>query len=378
MLLMQSAAGHFVSADEFLKKRIAISDTKRFTSSSNPVSCFDPETQTIYSPYHAAFSGYGEQMSVFALAETPIPAVSGAKNHVLLQSGVPFQGKKYRNPVDASAIIWKNQVRVFFLANSSEYYFFDWSKSEHKITTPIQPLLCKSPGSETLPLTAEAVKKFLDANNCTGYRLTRDPREHIIMTSRPARVGDTFYGTITSGWSQPVLFRCSDGKTIEFLSVIPAIAQYECAITVLNNKVYALLRGTTAKDNFFAADMNDWKFRPCGRLPAAETRAQMLTRNGKVLIAYSQNGILPNKIRNGRNNMIILEGEGEDLKNYKEIFRVVDEIGFVSFDIVECHEDLYVIWSNSERFPDQKVSVSGQMALQGKDVLFCSKLTAGK
>lgn len=367
--------GEFIPADEFLRNRIPISDIKKFTSSSNPVSCFDPETQTIYSPYHAAFSGYGEQVSVFAMAETPIPAVKGAKNHILLQNGVAFEGKKYRNPIDASAIMLGDKVRVWFLADGKDYYFFDWSKTEHKISGGIHKLMCKTGDSAPVPLNADAVRKFLDANGCTRYRLERDPRENIIMTARPSWDGDTFYGTVTSGWSQPILFRCSDGKTIEFLSVIPNIAQYECTVALLNGKIYALLRGTVRGANFFVADAGEWKFRPCGRLPAAETRAQMLTHNGKLLIAYSRNNIQPNKIRNGRNNMIILEGEGEDLKQYKEIFRVVDEIGFVSFDIVDCNGGLYVIWSNSERFPDQPVPVSGKVALQGKDVLFCSKLT---
>ena len=67
----------------------------------------------------------------------------------------------------------------------------------------------------------------------------------------------------------------------------------------------------------------------------------------------------------------MLYGEGEDLSQYTEVFRAIDEMGIVYYDIVNCDGELYVIWSNSERFPDKKV----WGFLHGKDTLYCSKLT---
>ena len=49
-------------------------------------------------------------------------------------------------------------------------------------------------------------------------------------------------------------------------------------------------------------------------------------------------------------------------------------MGIVYYDIVNCNGDLYMIWSNSERFPDKIV----RGVLQGKDTLSCSLLATKK
>ena len=360
----------FRKPEDFLGGKIIVSDVKKFTSSSAPISCYDSRRRRIYTPYHAAYSGFGEQASVFALAEIPIPDVQNAENHVLLESDVEFQGRKYNWPVDAFSILYKGMVRIFFLADAGAYFFFDWSQDEHRIVGQISPVLCRIGDSPSVPLTEKVFENYLIDNGFTGFNLLGDAHEHIISVAKPAWDGELFYGAITSSLAQPVPFRCTDGHTFEFLTVIPSIAKYECQIAVLNGRIYALLRGVE-RDNFWVADVGSWKFRPCGRLPMAETRPQIMAYGNHILIAYSQDDILPNKIRNGRNNVIMLYGEGEDLSQYREVFRAVDEMGIVYYDIVNCDGDLYVIWSNSERFPDKKV----WGFLHGKDTLYCSKLS---
>ena len=69
--------------------------------------------------------------------------------------------------------------------------------------------------------------------------------------------------------------------------------------------------------------------------------------------------------------MRILLGRGTDLAAYEDVYHVVDPMGFVYYDIVDCRGQLYVIWSNSERFPDKPV----WGCLQGKDTLYLSRLT---
>ena len=176
---------------------------------------------------------------------------------------------------------------------------------------------------------------------------------------------------ITSSLAQPILFHCKDGMTFDFCGIVPALAKYECQTAVLNGRIYALLRGA-AGDDFFVADEGEWIFRPLGRLGIAETRPQLMAYGNKLLLAYSKNDVLPNKIRNGRNNITILMGEGDDIAAFKQVFYAVDEMGIVYYDIVNCNGDLYMIWSNSERFPDKKV----WGVLQGKDTLYCSLLAA--
>ena len=360
----------FRHPEEFLARKVVVSDIEKFTSSSAPISCYDSRRKTIYTPYHAAYSGFGEQASVFALSEIPIPNVASARNYVLLESDVEFRGQKYNWPVDASSILFNGLVRVFFLADADRYLYFDWSQDEHRIVSEISPVQCRIGDAPPVPLTKDVFESYLVSKGYTGYNLLGDAHEHIISVAKPSWDGSVFYGAITSSLAQPVLFRCADGMTFEFLSSIPSLAKYECQVAALNGRIYAIIRGAEG-DNFWVANVDDWQFRPCGRLPMAETRPQLMAYDSKILLAYSQDDVLPNKIRNGRNNVIMLYGEGDDLSQYKEIFRAIDEMGIVYYDIVNCDGELYVIWSNSERFPDKKV----WGFLHGKDTLYCSKLT---
>ena len=360
----------FRRAEDVLLGKVVVSDISRFTASSAPISCYDARRNTIYTPYHASRTGFGEQASVFAIAEIPVPGVDAAESYVLLESDVEIQGGKYNWPIDSSALFFNGGVRVFFLANADCYYYLDWSQDRHCIDSAILPVQCRIGNGASVPLTSQVYGEYLASRGCSGYNLFGDGHEHIISVAKPAWDGGVFYGAVTSSLAQPVLFRCADGCTFEFLSCIPAIAKYECQVAVLNGRVYALLRGVSG-DNFWMADMGDWTFRPCGRLPLAETRPQIMAYEGGILLAYSQNDVQPNRIRNGRNNVIMLYGEGEDLSSYKELFRAVDEMGIVYYDIVNCDGALHMIWSNSERFPDKQV----WGCLQGKDTLYCSRLT---
>jgi len=360
----------FRTPEEFLAAKIVVSDVQHFTSSSAPISCYDPVGRRILTPYHASRTGYGEQASVFALSEIPIPDIGAATNYVLLESDVEYQGRKYNWPVDASAIFRNGLARVFFLADGTRYFYFDWSPEKRQMVSGISPVLAQFESNAPEPLTSALFDRYLRAHGCDGYHLAGDVREQVISVAKPAWDGEVFYGALTSSLAQPALFRCTDGQTFELLSIIPALAKYECQIAVLNGMIYALLRGTS-RDNFWVAKTGDWQFRPCGRLPLAETRPQLMAYLGRILLAYSQDDVQPNRIRNGRNNVTMLYGEGPDLSQYQEVFHAVDEWGFVYYDIVNCDGELYVIWSNSERFPDKIV----RGCLQGKDTLYCSRLT---
>ena len=364
----------FRTPEEVFHDKVPVSDIERFTSSSAPVSCFDPVRKRIFTPYHASYSGYGEQASVFALAAIPVPGVDHASSSVLLESDVPFQGKPYNWPIDAFSILFNGNPRIFFLAGADHYYWMDWSPEKSEIKDGILPVLCKKDEkSQPQPLTTEAVEAYLKAHGCTGYNLPGDSKEHIICTAKPSWNGAGFYGMITSSLSQPILFRCRDGITFEFCGIVPSLAKYECQTAVLNGKIYALLRGASG-DEFWTAEEGEWKFRPCGRLGMSETRPQLMRYDGSLLLAYSRNGVLPNRIRDGRNNITILAGNSENLSEYETVFQATDEMGIVYYDIVNCNGDLYMIWSNSERFPDKIV----RGVLQGKDTLYCSLLAVKK
>ena len=282
---------------------------------------------------------------------------------------MPKDGVSYTTVVDPLAIMADGKVRLFFMANSAHYRYLDFDPATAS-TGRVHPVKCRlNPGDAPRTLDAAALAEYLTSKGCTGFNLKRDPVEPVICTAKPAWDGDAFYGTVTSGMSQPVVFRCSDRETFDFLGVIPIVAQYECQVAVLNGRIYALLRGTSGAD-FFTSDDGGRTFTAAGRLGQAETRPQLMTYRGKVLIAFSRNGERPNRIREGRNNVHVLVGEGRDLSAYREVFHRIEPMGFVYYDFIDTGDGLSVIWSDSGRFPDKPV----WGCLQGKDRLLHARL----
>ena len=348
---------------------VVVSDTNRFTCGSAPISCFDATTRTIFAPYHTSRTGFGEQKSVLALAIIPVDRPAEARSIVLLEKGVPKDGVTYSSLIDASAILCGGKVRVFFLADAERYLLLDYDPVAGTVGR-VRPVMCRlNPGESPRPLDATALAAYLTARGITGFDLMKDRGEHLICSAKPAWDGAAFYGTVTSGLSQPVLFRCADRETFDFVGVVPALAKYECQVAALNGRIYALLRGATGAD-FFTSEDGGRTFTPAGRLGLAETRPQLMAYRGQVLIGYSRNGERPNRIREGRNNVHVLMGEGPDLAGYREVLHRIEPMGFVYYDFVDTGDGLSVIWSDSGRFPDRPV----WGALQGKDRLLHARV----
>lgn len=348
--------------------KICVSDTKLLTSSSAPISCFDPERAMLYTPYHASRNCYGEQFTTMMLMKMPINQPHRAENFVLMDSGDVIDGKTYINPVDASSIFFEGKVRVYFLANGCEYYFLDFDP-ETDTVSEIKPVQAEFDG-KTVPLTADVVKEYLIKNNMHGFNLDFDPRENIINVAKPCFFDGAWYGCITSGCSQPIIWKCTDGFTFQFQGIIPKIASYECQIAICDSKMYALLRAAENCNYYVSHDFGKTFLETPTRVPLIETRPQLLEYCGKILMAYSAEGLKPNLLKRDRNNIRLLLGEGDDYSKYREIFTVVDKYGIVYYDIINYKGELYMIWSNSELYPDKK----HEGALRGKDALYYTRL----
>ena len=48
----------------------------------------------------------------------------------------------------------------------------------------------------------------------------------ILIAAAALSARGAFYGFVTSACSQPVLFRCSDGETLEFVGVVPDFVKW--------------------------------------------------------------------------------------------------------------------------------------------------------
>lgn len=202
-----------------------------------------------------------------------------------------------------------------------------------------------------------------------GHNVLRERGDRLNNGARPHWKDGVFYGVLTSSWSQPIVYRCADGETFEFLGVIPAICEYECQLAEADGRFYAVFRGAKG-DNFWVSDDGCATFRPCGRLPDGRQRPQLFAYGSGILIAYSAPDEKPNGVRNGRNNLHILLGKGDDLSAYREVMHAIDPLGIVYYDFVDVGGELYVLWSNAERFP----TYVKWGAVQGKDQVLFSKI----
>ena len=160
--------------------------------------------------------------------------------------------------------------------------------------------------------------------------------------------------------------RMKDGSDVmEFIGCLKQSAQYEAQSAIANGKMYAVLRGAKTDDFFISDDMGR-SFRPVGRIDFNTTRPQLCPYKGKVLVAVSKKGILPNKVRDGRNNIMLLYGEGDNLASYRPVFFVKDQLGIVYYDIQDYKETLFMFWSSSDLYVDKNP--------QAKDLLWFARL----
>ena len=333
-------------------KGVVVSDVQAFTCGSAPISCFDPTSRTIYAPYLASRTGFGEQHDIVALAAIPIDHPENARSAVLLEAGVQKDGLTFSQVINPFAILVDGKIRVFALIDTVRYYRVDFDPATGEIG-PLSPVMCRfALDGERRPLDVDALRDALVSFGMEGYDLDADAGEHLICTAKPAWDGKAFYGTATSGRAQPVIFRCEDGETFDFVGVVPALAKYECQIALGGGRLFVLLRGADGPD-YFVSDDGGRTFEAIGRLGIAETRPQLMSWRGKLLLGCSRNGEPPNLVRDGRNNLHLHLANPANPLDLHEIVHEIDPLGIAYFDIVDVGDDLAMIWSDSRRFPDK-------------------------
>ena len=354
-------------AHRILDFKTAVSDTVNFTCGSASLSCFDPARGKIYTVYHASRTKYGEARDVFVLAIIPVCQPHRTENIVIVEHEVPIDGVIYTNIIDGNCIFLDGKVRIYFLSGGNRYFYVDFFP-DTRTFSKILPVQCSFDGV-TRELTDDAVAEYLNSRHLTGWAF-HDPHEHIINTGKMYFHRGYWYGCMTSYWCQPVIYRSADGSCFEFVGHIEKVAQYETQTAIVEDTMYALLRGAEG-DNFYVSYDLGRSFQPCGRLEFNTTRPQLLPYMGKLLIAISEKGILPNLVRDGRNNMKLLIGLGEDLGSYKELFQITDPYGIVYYDIINYKGVLYMIWSNADLYIEDIPPYADRPA--AKDLLYYAK-----
>ena len=356
--------------DDFLSKGVVVSDTNRFTCGSAPCVTVSEDGRTFYTPFLTSTTGFGECHDIAAVAEFPVADPKAAKSHVICKVGERFCGLTVSSVLSFVSFPWRGNVRVTLDVNYGVCGWRDWDPRTKKVVGEGRYKCRFAPGAKPEFITPEALTRYLNGRGFTGHNVYRERGDRLLCGAKPCWDGKAFYGFATSSCSQPVLYRCEDGETLDFVGVVPEICEYECQVTKLDGVLYAYMRGST-NDNFFVSRDGGRTFRASGRLPDGKQRPQLQTWRGKVLLSYSAPDEKPNGVRNGRNNLHMLWGEGGDLSKYREILHAIDPLGIVYYDIVDLDGELHILWSNAGRFPNHVK----WGAVQGKDQVLYAPLT---
>ena len=360
--------------------RVAISDTLAFTHSEASNSCFSPDRGVFYTIYTASRRNYGESHDVLAFNITPVCQPHRSITKVVTEIGVDFplkEAKKILCPncfyyttdevlyhakthFGQSADIYHGFVRITIEVDGKKHYYTDYD-TVNDTFSEFKPLKVLFHG-EIHHLTGEIFKAYLEENGCTDYN-SRECDEDLILSDKFKLHSDGYrYTLATAAWAWPALVRLKEGSDVmEFVGVIRHSAQYEAQSAILNGKIYAVLRGAVDNDFFVSDDMGK-TFRPVGRIDFNTTRPQLFAYRDRIYIAVSKKGVEPNYVRDGRNNLLLLRGEGDDLSQYEEVFHVSDPYGMVYYDISEYKGRLFMFWSSADLYVDKNP--------QAKDLLW--------
>lgn len=368
-----------------LEHRTAINDTFAFTHSEGPNSCYDPDRGVFYTVCTASRRCYGEANDLITLLITPVCQPHRSITKVVAERGVPPIRDEGRvlliNPncfyyqtgevlyhvgthFGQSADIYRGFVRITFSILGKSSYYTDYDII-HDRFSEIKPLMIRFHGKET-HFTGDVYKTYLAEHGFTDFNSEEKGEELIISDKFRLQEDGYRYALVTAAWAWPAMVRLKDGEDVlEFVGVIPQAAQYEAQSAFTNGKYYAVLRGAKT-DDFYISDDLGKTWHPAGRIDFNTTRPQILPYKGKILIGVSKKGLLPNKVRDGRNNLLLLYGDGEDLAQYKTIFHVTDPLGMVYYDIQNYKDELYMFWSSASLFVNRNP--------QAKDLIWYAHL----
>ncbi|MBO7147330.1 MAG: hypothetical protein J6W81_06240 [Lentisphaeria bacterium] len=365
-----------------LEHRTAISDTLAFTHAEASNTCFSPDRGIFYTVHTASRRCYGESHDILALIITPICQPHRAQTKIILERGVTPCVKDVKRLLCPNcyyyttdeilynvkthfgeyADVVRGFVRITVEVDGSQIYYIDYDIVNDTFSDmkPLKVLF----HDELCDFNGEVFRDWQWEQGFTDYKFGD---ENVMLTDKFKLHEDGYRYTLATAYrGLPTVMRIKDrSDVLEFVGALPEPAQYEAQSAILNGKMYALLRGAQTNDFYISDDMGK-TFRPIGKIDFNTTRPQLLTYRDKILVAVSKVGVQPNYVRDGRNNLLLLCGEGDQLSNYEKVFQVIDPFGIVYYDIVDYKGLLHVIWSSGDLYLDRNP--------QAKDLLWFARI----
>lgn len=367
-----------------LEHRTAVSDTIAFTYSEAPNSCFSPDRGMFYTAYSASRRNYGESQDILALGIIPVCQPHRARTIIVAERGVTPGAENAEMLICPNSYYWTDgevlynakthfgrradilhgYVRVTVSIDGRKHCYADYDIANDAIGE-LKPLKVAWHG-KIHHFTSDIFRSYLAEHGFHDFN-KEESGEELILTDKFRLQCDGFrYTLATAAWAWPAVMRIKDGSDVmEFVGVIPQCAQYEAQSAVVDGKMYAILRGAKTDDFFISDDMGR-SFRPVGRIDFNTTRPQLCPYKDRLLIAVSKKNIQPNRVRDGRNNLLLLSGKGDDLSQYRQVFHVTDPLGMVYYDLQDYKDSLYMLWSSADLYADKNP--------QAKDLLWFVRL----
>ncbi len=363
---------------EILLKKTAVSDSVNYTCAAGAVSCVDPDRGMLYMAYSASRHAYGEQRDVLALSVIPVAQPHAVRYRVVLEHDACVGTVRYDHPDVPGIAFVDGKVRVFFLSRhgkgrrdatfdpTAACYYREYDPATDRLSD-VFPVLCAWDGQEAAPLSAERYLAFMKERGIEGTRGDVEAEE-LNMSAKIMAHHGVCYSVLTSvSTGYPVVWESADGgQTIRFRGVLPQRMRYECAVEMVQGKIYCLLRESPGA-NFYCSDDFGLTFTASQHvLPLANTRPRLVAYKERLLLCYSLLDVKPNLIRNGRNNLVVRCGQGLEADRYDDLLTLVDPFGILYFDIVNYKNVLYLMFSSGDLYTDR--------SQQGKDIIYYTKI----
>ena len=335
-----------------LTKKVAISSGE-YIAAHEPSMVVDESKGIAYVSYACSKTNYGETWDTIALSVFPLKQPWKAETYTIARHGE----HDVWNPISAiTHFINGNTVRVTFSIYSEGIFklmYVDFNTETKNVGTPQDVKFTDG----KIVNNVNVLEKLQDLGYGTITPYSSATAQYTIdlinSTCKYVTHNGYVYGAITGEFSEPLIFRSNDNlSTLEVMGVIPALANWECQLAFVGERLYALNRisGQIAPTNFYYSDDfgSTWTYIKSVSMKAS--KPALLSYNNGLLMVYNGHERDYNPISGqDRYKFIISYYDGENEKIY---LNLINPYGLVYPCLYNYKGDVYLLFSDGSLFFD--------------------------